>query len=159
MKRLSLTILTSVIAIISTVSVFAGGDAKNDRERKQWFNEMRRYKAEYVAKELGLTDEQKSKFVPLYEEMDANCAKIGDEARKMEKDLTKKDNITDTEYEKAAEALYEAKSKEAALELEYFKKFKTILTKKQLFELKGAERKFTRKLMDHQRKPGKKEKK
>ena len=39
------------------------------------------------------------------------------------------------------------KGKEAAVEKQYFAKFKTVLTPKQLFQLKRAERKFTDKLM------------
>lgn len=157
MKRITLCLILGLTALLTT-QAYASHNQKNDRERKQWNTEMRRYKADFIAKELDLTEEQKAKFVPLYEEMDAKTAQLNDEARKMEREVSKKgDKATDTEYEKTAEALYEAKSKEAALQMEYFNKFKTILSKKQLFELKGAERKFTRKLMEHQRNnPGKK---
>lgn len=152
MKRISLSLILLLTALSWSSIAMAQGDNSKERNRQQWFSEMRRYKADFIAKELDLTEEQKAKFVPLYEEMDAKTAQVGDEARKMEQDINKKgENVTETAYEKTAEALFEAKGKEAAIEMEYFNKFKTILTKKQLFKLKSAERKFTRKLMDHQR--------
>ena len=55
--------------------------------------------------------------------------------------------VSDLEYEKAAEAMIEVKGKEASVEEQYFAKFKTVLSPKQLFKLKQAERKFTRELM------------
>ena len=74
--------------------------------------------------------------------------KVNREARAMEKKITKSsEKVSDLEYEKAAEAMYEVKGKEAAIEKQYFTKFKTVLTPKQLFELKQAERRFTDKLM------------
>lgn len=158
MRRISFCLTLILLGLISSTA-YATHNERNDRERKQWFGEMRRFKADFVAKELNLTEDQKAKFIPLYEEMDAKTAQVGEEARRMERNLGKKgENITDTEYEKTAEALYEAKGKEAAIEMEYFTKFKSILSKKQLFQLKGAERKFTRQLMEHQRNNGKKPK-
>ena len=43
--------------------------------------------------------------------------------------------------------MFETKSKEGAIEKQYFAKLKSVLTPKQLFQLKRAERKFTDKLM------------
>ena len=110
-----------------------------------------------MADRLKLTDEQKAKFVPVYEEMDERTAKIERETRQMEREVRKKGaQATDTEYEKAAEALTELKGKQGAIEMEYLPKFKSILTKEQLFKMKGAERDFMRELMDRHRKSSKK---
>lgn len=157
MKRLILivTIVFSTLSYVSEIS--AHPQEPTARQREQWFTEMRRYKADFIAKELELTEDQKEKFVPLYEEMDERMAKVGEEARKMEKSVNKKgEKATNEDYEKAAELLYNSKSREAAIEMEYYDKFKLILTKKQLFNLKGAERKFTRQLMDNHPPKGKK---
>lgn len=56
------------------------------------------------------------------------------------------------EYEKAAEAVAEFKSKEGAIELRYFNQFKGYLSKKQLFKLKIAEHKWMKELMRHRNK-------
>lgn len=158
MKRFSFLLILAFATMLSNSQLISAQNVKTDRDRKQWFSEMRRFKADFIAKELDLNEEQKAKFVPLYEEMDAKTQQIGEEARQMERNVAKKgEKVTDTEYEKAAEALYEAKGKEAVVDMEYFNKFKTILTKKQLFMLKGAERKFTKQLMDRQRGQAKKQ--
>ncbi len=144
-------LLTLFISFASSSTLLAQSTEPSAQERKQWFKEMRQVKNEYIAKQLQLTPEQKQKFIPLYDAMDAETARLGNETRQLEKTIYGKgSNATDIEYEKAAEALYELKGKESEIELKYFQKFKTVLTKKQLFELKRAERRFSRELMKQQ---------
>lgn len=116
-------------------------------ERAQWMTEMRQYKRSYLAKELDLSREQQNKFCPLYEEMEDQVAKINDEARVMEQRVADIPNATDLEYEKASEAMYDAAVRSAQVEREYMDKFRQILTGKQLFRLKAAERQFNREMM------------
>lgn len=155
--RALVAVIICVLSLTS-LSVHATRPVKGDKhERTEWMKEMRRYKAEYLAKKIDLTDEQKAKFILLYEEMDERTSTIEREARQMEREVKKKgDSANDTELEKAAEALTEAHAKQAAIELEYMPKFKAILSKRQLFELKGAEREFMRHLMERHRNSGKK---
>jgi len=121
------------------------GQSKADRE--QWMNELRQYKRSYLSKELGLTKEQENKFFPLYEEMEDRTDALNEEVRVMENRLTQAGDATDLEYEKATEAMYDAKAQEAAIEKEYAEKFNEILTKKQLFQLKSVERRFSKEIM------------
>ena len=87
--------------------------------------------------------------------MDAEIGRLNHEMRQLERNIRKNgEKVTDTEYEKAAEAQFEIRTKEAAIERSYFPKFKQILTPRQLYELKNAERDFNRNLMDkHRRGP------
>lgn len=152
-------IIALLIAFVSILpAAYAQDNTKTPsrRERTEWMKQMRRYKADFIAGRLKLSEEQKAKFVPLYEEMDAKNARIEHEARQMERDIRKKgENATDTEYEKAAEALCEMKARQAAVEAEYLEKYKTVLNPRQLFQLKSAEREFTRQLMERHRHSGK----
>lgn len=123
-----------------------------NEEREKWFKEMREYKHTFLAKELDLSREQQRKFFPIYDEMEDETGKLNQETRQIEEKVIKDgDNVSDIEYEKAAEVLFEQKSKEGEIEKNYMKKFQPILTKKQLFMLKGADRKFTRDIMKHHR--------
>ena len=79
--------------------------------------------------------------------MEDEIARINDEARSLEKKVADMDNATDADYEKATEAVYNAKTREAAIEREYLDKFKTILSPRQMFRLKAVERSFNRELM------------
>ena len=142
-RNICLILVIAAMSAISSPSLHARGNI----DREQWMNEIQQYKRGYFAKELGLTKEQQDKFFPLYEEMEQQTHRIEEESRIMEKRVSEAEDATALEYEKATEALYDAKVKEADLEREYMVKFKEILDSKQLFELKAVERKFTREMM------------
>lgn len=133
------------LALAGVPHAFAASQDKGGRA--QWMTEMRQYKRSYLAKELDLSREQQNKFCPLYEEMEDQVAKINDEARVMERRVADIPNATDLEYEKATEAMYDASVRSAQVEREYMEKFRQILTGKQLFRLKAAERQFNREMM------------
>jgi len=150
MKR----VLTFAIIVLLTVPAIWAQPDGIQQDRKRWFREMTQYKHEFLAKELSLTKEQEEKFFPMYDKMESETRELNRQARSMEKTVQDKgDKATDLEYEKAAEALQELKGKEGAVETRYFNDFKTVLTKKQLFQLKQAERKFTHMIMNHHRGP------
>lgn len=126
--------------------------ADERQDRGQWMNEIRQYRRTYMSKELGLSREQQNKFFPLYEEMEAQTSQIDEDLRVMESRLYSAPDATDLEYEKAAEAMYDGKVRQAEIEKSYMAKFHDVLSRKQLFELKKVERSFQRDLLkQHQR--------
>ncbi|MBD5312839.1 MAG: Spy/CpxP family protein refolding chaperone [Duncaniella sp.] len=150
MKRIALSLILVLSAILLPFS--AQAQRPSGREREAWMKEMQQFKNDFITKKLALTDEQKAKFIPLYNSMDEEIRKTQAETEKLYRNTSKKDSkVTDLEYEKAAEALYELKGRENDIEMKYFKEFKQILTPKQLFQLKDAERDFTRQLMKQHR--------
>lgn len=143
MKKLLILILLMVS--LPTV-IYA--QKPTERERKVWMKEMRQYKNDFIARKLCLTEEQKAKFLPIYNKMDAEIYKLNDQTMRMERDVKKKGkDATDLEYEKAAEAQFELKAKEAEIEMKYFGEFKKVLNPQQLLKLKRVERDFSRDLM------------
>lgn len=136
-----LLLIVQLVVIQSPLCAQTAGD------REEWLSEMRQYKRSYFAKELNLTREQQNKFFPLYEELQTRTDKLNADARTMEKRVAEAGDASDLEYEKATEAIYDAKVEEANLEKEYLGKFKEILSKKQLFRLKSVERNFSREMM------------
>ena len=64
------------------------------------------------------------------------------ETRNLESRTLRNDKSSDTECEAAARAVFEQKKNEAEIELQYFDKFKEILTPQQLLRLRSAERTF-----------------
>jgi hypothetical protein len=117
--------------------------------RERWKSELRNYKHDFMVRELDLSRDQQSKFFPLYDQMEDSIEQINTDTRELEKRIG--DDASDIETEAAARALFEQKSREGQLELEYFDSFKTILTPRQLLKLKSAERQFMRRLMHHNR--------
>mgnify|MGYP005945012801 CR=1 FL=1 len=151
MKNLAFSLVLILSAIIMPLSVQAQ-QRPSGREREVWMKEMQQYKNDFIAKKLNLTDEQKAKFVPLYNSMDEEIRKAQQEAEQLYRQTQKKgEKASDLEYEKAAEAVYELKGRENTIEMKYFSDFKEILSPKQIFQLKDAERDFTRQLMKEHR--------
>lgn len=152
------TIILLIIALIAQLSTVSAQSKPAKQDRQKWFKEIREYKHSFLTKELDLSESQQKEFFPVYDAMESELHKAGKEIRQLEKKLKKNEDVSDIEYEKAAEALFEQKGKECKIEMSYFEQFKNILTKKQLFKLKGAERKFTHFIMKHQNKKKSKEK-
>lgn len=138
-------IIAFFLVLVTSMASFA---QNNNVDKKKWLKEIQEYKHEFLIKELELTKEQQEKFLPMYDDMEYKLRQVNDQARDYHQKVRQmKDNATEMEYEKAAEAQFEIKSKEGEIEKSYFSKFKTVLTAKQLFRLKHAEWKFTRELM------------
>ncbi|MCM1504882.1 MAG: hypothetical protein NC127_06780 [Muribaculum sp.] len=147
MQRI-ITAFMLCLILATGMPALAQGPGDKRPDRKEWFRQMREYKHDFMAKELCLSKEQQGKFFPLYDDMEQKLHRIQHESMEMENKINRSQSgVTDLEYEKAAEALVEVKGKEAAIEEQYFAKFKSVLTPKQLFKLKQAERNFTRELM------------
>ena len=118
----------------------------------EWRKEMREYKHSLRVKEMGLSGESKEKFIKLYSAMEDEIYSANSEARLYASKVASNQSPSDAEFEKAAEGLIEAKTKEAQIESSYFEKFKSFLSKKQLFQLKNAENKFAKSMISHRKK-------
>lgn len=139
-----------IILFIATVASSALAQPRPTPEnRERWKSELRNYKHDFMVRELDLSRDQQSKFFPLYDQMEDSIEQINTDTRELEKRIG--DDASDIQTEAAARALFEQKSREGQLELEYFDSFKTILTPRQLLKLKSAERQFMRRLMHHNR--------
>lgn len=139
-----------IILFIATVASSALAQPRPTPEnRERWKSELRNYKHDFMARELDLSRDQQSKFFPLYDQMEDSIEQINTDTRELEKRIG--DDASDIQTEAAARALFEQKSREGQLELEYFDSFKAILTPRQLLKLKSAERQFMRRLMHHNR--------
>lgn len=145
--------------MILTTTVAFAQQAPSKEQRRQWEKEMLEHKIDFIANELKITQEQKDKFVQTYTTMLTETNKYDREVRVFEHSISKKENVTDLEYEKAAETLWEAGGKKNDIEMRYFTQFKTFLTKEQLFKFRSAEGKWMKHLMKQHHQGGKHKKK
>lgn len=143
MKRI-LPILVLVMAIATTATA--------QSSRTKFATDMYQAKHEMIIQELGLTQTQQRQFMPLYEQMEREIYQVNRNARALANEVEKKKNPTDRDYEAAASALSNTRIREGEIEAKYFDKFSKILTKKQLFQLKQAEVKFTREMLNKRKK-------
>jgi hypothetical protein len=95
---------------------------------------------------------QQKQFMPLYEQMEREIYQVNRNARALANEVEKKKNPSDRDYEIAASALSNTRVREGEIEAKYFEKFSKILSKKQLFQLKQTERKFTQEMLSKKRK-------
>ena len=145
MKSFLVLLVCSLYAVVPSI-------AQDRSDRDQWMNEIRQYRRVYFTKELGLSKEQQNKFFAIYDEMEEQISRIDEDTRVMERRIAEATDASDVAYEKATEAMYDAKVSQAELERNYMEKFKNVLDKKQLFELKSVERQFQRDMLkQHQR--------
>lgn len=146
------TIITSVLILFAVLFSFdISAQHKDDSRRSQWNKEMAQARIDFIAGQLDLSADQKQKFVETYNSMQTELDKLRNDTNSMRKSVESR-KATDLEYEKAAEALFEFKQKEGTIERKYFDKFKSILSSKQLFQLKTAEMKWMKELMKHRKK-------
>jgi Spy/CpxP family protein refolding chaperone len=138
MKRI-VAILTLVLTIASVATAQKG--------RTQFATDMYQAKHEMIIEEMGLTQTQQKQFMPLYEQMEREIYQVNRNARALAREIENKKNPSDRDYEAAASALSNTRLREGEIEAKYFEKFSKILSKKQLFQLKQAEVKFTREML------------
>ena len=141
-----------LIVLVASFSVIAAAQNQNDNiDRQKWMNEMRNFKHDFLAKDLELSKEQQHDFFAAYDEMEDRINRLNLETRELEQKTLADPDASDVALEAAARASYHLKNEECKIELEYFDKFKEILSPQQLIRLKNSERKFTQQLMQHHR--------
>jgi Spy/CpxP family protein refolding chaperone len=142
MRKSTITLL--IILLTATVAMAV---QKDNGDKKQWLKEMREYKHSFLAKDLELSRDQQNKFFPIYDKMDDELMKVNGETRDLEQKVADSDKPSDLEYDMAIQAIFDLKGKEAEIEGRYLDQFREILTKRQLFQLKNSERKFSMQMM------------
>lgn len=114
--------------------------------RERALTQLREYKHNVLAKELKLSAEQKTKFFPLYDELDSRREELNAEARDIERRINTDKSLSDVALESYAKRLFEQKQLEGQLELEYYDRFRAILTPRQMALLRSAEMQVVRNL-------------
>ena len=148
--------LMCALLFMAMVPAKALAQQLNEDDRNRYVNQIRAYKHDFLAKELGLSKAQQDAFFELYDAMEDRTMDLGGEVRDLEKKASAA-GASDEEIAAAAIALYSQKMREGEIEIEYYEKFKETLTPAQLVALKSAERKFTQELMrQHRRLRGEK---
>lgn len=79
--------------------------------------------------------------------MEKEKENVRKKTRQLEKTIKNNAKATDAQYEAVAIAITDAQINNAQIEKNYYTKFKSILTPKQMYLMKKAERKFTHRLM------------
>ncbi len=136
--------------LIAALAITATASAQGSKSK--FATDMYQAKHEMIIQECGLTQTQQKKFMPLYEQMEREIYQVNRNARALAAEVEKKKNPSDRDYEAAASAMSNTRVQEGEIEAKYFDKFSKILSKKQLYQLKVAESKFTQQMLTKKRK-------
>ncbi|MFV0539098.1 MAG: hypothetical protein ACK5M3_17295 [Dysgonomonas sp.] len=118
--------------------------AAQDKPRKGRFDieTLKKEKSEYLKKELNLTEKEIKEFIPLEAEFTTKKFEIYRNARTKTRDLRRKENKTDADYQKITQTNLEAEQQDAKLQMEYFQKFSKVLPAEKIEKYRSADLKF-----------------
>lgn len=151
MKRISFIAIAAML-MLSLNTAWAKDKNHNNANRSQWTQEMLDYKHDFIAEQTEMTQAQRDKFMPLYEAMEKEVFAVHRTAREQAKKISSTTKASDQDYANAARAMSQVKVKEGEIEGRYFDKFSKILSKKQMFQLKQAELKFSKQMLSRGKK-------
>lgn len=149
MKKL---LITATLILISLLPAAAQKRSNhNDPNRAHWTKEMQLAKIEYITKAISLDADKRDQFTNLYRSMENELESQRHDLRALTDKIDSSKDVSELEYENAAQTLFESKGKENEIEMRYYKKFKELLSKEQLYKMKKAELKWMRELMKHRK--------
>ena len=151
MKRISFIAIAAML-LLSLNTAWAKDKTHTNANRSQWTQEMLDYKHDFIAEQTEMTQAQRDKFMPLYEAMEKEVFAVHRTAREQAKKISSTTKVSDQDYANAARAMSQVKVKEGEIEGRYFDKFSKILSKKQMFQLKQAELKFSKQMLSRGKK-------
>ncbi|MDR1098497.1 MAG: hypothetical protein LBL57_10230 [Tannerella sp.] len=96
----------------------------------------------YITEKVGLTAAEAAVFIPMENELMQKKFEVGRECHKLERELKKKDDKTEEEYNKLLKCREDVKEKRDKLDKEYLEKFKQVLSAEQIVKYQSADRAF-----------------
>jgi hypothetical protein len=128
------------------ISLHAQVDNRQRFDRQEF---MTKHNA-FITAEIGLTGDEAVEFIPMENQMKEKLFEIGNECRKLNREVRSRKSISDEMYLKLIDCNLETRLKELRLEKEYYEKFKKILSPEKLYRYQQAEFKFMREFMGNQ---------
>lgn len=123
----------SLLAVLFIIPTWAQKEGKHLNPE-----EILKMKIDFISKEIELREDQRAKFVDLYSQMQKERMAAFKKKKEAEKKIRNNPNAPDAEYERVNQASQQLKNIEAS----YEKKFEAFLSKKQIYQMKEAEKKF-----------------
>ena len=145
MKKYLILILLSLLTI--PVSL-----AQDKKDRAKMMEELQQFKIDYIAKEMDLSEKEKSEFIPLYKEYDKQRRQAGAEAWRYERELKKNKNASEADYKKLSELQLKAREKDNEIVKDFDSKLEKNFSAKQIYIMHQAESKFFEKMKEMHKK-------
>ncbi len=142
MKAKSILVLFLVFCFSFSIN------AQDDGRRGFDIEAVKKEKAEFLKKELNLTDAEANAFLPLEAEFTQKKFAVNREARRETRELKRKENKTDADYKRITQLNLESEQRSTQLQVEYYKKFSQVLSAEKVERYRVADQKFNEKLVE-----------
>lgn len=145
----------TIVFLLAVIGACVPAEAQNNHakpNKKEWLQKMKMYKHEFLIAELELSESQSEAFFAAYDAKEEERTKMERSLRKMEREISQKikdGTVTDAELDLCINEQYKFNAKMAEIDKKYEPEFRKHLTKKQLFKLPKAERKFMHVLIEN----------
>lgn len=126
--------------------------AAQDKDKAKMMEDLQQFKIDYLAKEMQLSEKEKSEFTPLYKEFDKERREAGSEAWKFDREVKKKKDASESDYKKLSELQQKAREKDNEIVKKYDGKFEKFLSAKQIYTMHQGEEKFFEKMKEMRKK-------
>lgn len=131
MKKIKTFIFLSIIAVLMFSALPASVFAQNDNDsEKKLMEDVKSDKKGLILANLELSEEQKESFLPLYEEYQAELAKLNDRLVSLIQNyatIYNNKSITDAEASKLLNELLSIETRDAEMKNEFAKKLLAVL--------------------------------
>lgn len=140
-------LLILLLAILSIPYAYA-----QDKDKAKMMEELQQFKIDFLAKEMQLSEKEKSEFTPLYKEYDEERRAAGSNAWRFERELKKKKDASEADYKKLSELQQTARTKDNEIVKKFDSRLETFLSSKQIYNMHQGEEKFFEKMKEMRKK-------
>lgn len=144
MKKYLLLFLLTIIAL---PVAFA-----QEKDRAKMMEELQKFKIDFLAKEMELSEKQKAEFTPIYKEYEKECRQSGSEVWKFERELKKNKNASEADYKKLSELQQKSRETHNEITKRFDAKLESFLSAKQIYNMHQGEEKFLEKMKEMRKK-------
>lgn len=145
MKR-HLLILLSILAFLPAAF------AQKMPDKSKMKEDLQKFKIDYVACEMKLSEKEKAEFIPIYKEYCEKRMQANSGVWKLERDLRKNKDASPEDYKKLSLLQQKAREKDHKITKQYDAKLEKFLNAKQIYEMHRAEERFFDKMKEMKKK-------
>lgn len=145
-------VLVIFLLSLGMASVNAQDAKTTDEAKRDRIEKYKQKKAEFLKKELNLTDAEAAAFIPLVNELMDKKYDANRSSRRNIKAMRTKTEKTSTDYKEAIDGMLDSQIKEAELQKEYYQKFMKVLPIEKVYKYHEAEMKFMKDSLDKDKK-------
>ena len=145
--KCKLLFVFNILLLIPALTLSAQ-NKKTEEQKRQDLERFRSQRVAYFTKEIGLTEDEAKVFWPICNELEEKIFEINRSTRqglKKIRDFQKSGKqVSDADYDQVINLILDSKEKEAAVEKEYVKKLRKVLSPEKVLRYQRAEYKFAK---------------